>query len=247
MMSGCKQVACLMEVVLNMAEIENSTDFTAGPGETGVFGQKFISTGWAVWIKSQLMCSTTRFVFKRPNTLLGMIPIGNDERSIPMKNIASVSTNTAFRIGKFILGIILFIIAMALFGQGMPLVLLALILLVLSISTILSAFSAELVVRDPSGSATEIPVSPIDKAKLVKFKSELEQRVFADQAQVHHDEAQQLRMQQLQLQQLSLQNQMGQQQFIDQQRLNAQQQLDQGQTPQDQHQGDSSQQPWGNS
>lgn len=152
------------------------------------------------------MCSTTRFVFKSPNTLLGLIPVGTNENTIPLRNVASVSSNVTFRAGRFILGLLLLIIGFStLLGLG-------LLLVPLSILILLASFPTSLQVQNPAGGSTTIDVSPLEKEKLKIFVQELQNRVFADQSQVQHHEAQALRTQQLMMQQLSLQQQMSSQQ-----------------------------------
>lgn len=72
------------------------------------------------------------------------------------------------------------------------------------------AFPAEFSVTNPAGGKTSIVVSSLDKKKLEQFRTELQSRVFADNDQLRHDDAQAVRMQQLMIQQMQLQQQMGQ-------------------------------------
>lgn len=187
----------------------NNTNFALAPGETGVYGDTFLASLVAPYLKAQLMCSTTRFVFKAPNTLFGIIPVGSNENTIPLRNVASVTSNVAFRFGRFILGLILAIAGLAVIGDS-PFG--GFILLALGIIGILGSFPTALQVQNPAGGTTTIEVSPLEKAKLQTFIQELQNRVFADQSQVQHHEAQALRTQQLMMQQLSLQQQMSSQQ-----------------------------------
>lgn len=57
------------------------------------------------------------------------------------------------------------------------------------------------------GGVTSITVSILDGDRLKKFSKELQNRVFADNEQVHHDEAMTMRLMQTQLQQMQAQNQ----------------------------------------
>lgn len=41
------------------------------PGEDDVYGDSFLVSIAAPYVKTQLMCSNTRFVFKTPHILLG--------------------------------------------------------------------------------------------------------------------------------------------------------------------------------
>ena len=204
----------------------NNTEFMLAPGEGNVYGDIFIDSLLAPYLKAQLMCSSTRFVFKDPNTLLGIIPVGTNENTMPIRNISSVSTSTTFRFGRAILGLIFLLVGLNLLGSGS---LGGLFLVLLGIVFALTCMPAVLVVQNHAGGATAIEVAIIERDKLQRFCRELQNRVFADQDAIHHQEAQNLRAQQVTLQQLSLQQQMNMQQ-----QANVQQQLQQAQFQQGQ-------------
>ena len=159
------------------------------------------------------MCSSTRFVYKVPNTLLGLIPIGSNENTMPISAIAAVSTSNKFRVGRALIAIALVLYSLSSFSKNFfP----ALIILLLGIAYAATSFPMALSVQNHAGGTTSLEVSIFDRAKLERFRQELQNRVFADKDQVRHDEAQNLRMQQamlqqMQLQQMQMQNQQAQQ------------------------------------
>ena len=196
----------------SQGQVENSTDFSLAPGEAGVYGDRFLASVLAPYLKAQMMCSTTRFVYKCPNTLLGFIPLGYQESTVPIRNIASVSTNSKFMLGRAIFALLILILSFTAFSSGGGAVIVGLLLLAWAAGLALTAFPVALVVANPAGGATTLIVSSLEKKKLEVFRTELQNRVFADSSQIHHDEAQQLRMQQVMLQQMHLQQNMVQQQ-----------------------------------
>lgn len=207
---------------------QNNTDFMLAPGETNVYGDSFIDSLMAPYLKAQMMCSSTRFVFKDPNTFLGAIPVGTNENTIPLRAIASVSTSTTFRFGRALLGLVCLLAGFNLLGSG---AMSGLLLVLFGVMFALTCLPAVLVVQNHAGGATAIEVAIIERQKLQRFCQELQSRVFTDQNAIHHQEAQTLRAQQVTLQQLSLQQQMNMQQ-----QANVQQQLQQAQFQQEQGQ-----------
>lgn len=195
--------------------VENPTDFMLAPGEDRVYGDLFMTSILTPYMKAQMMCSSTRFVYKAPSTLLGLIPLGYNENTVPVSNIASVATSSRFIPGRALVALIALYLAFYFFGDGGVGILLALIFLAFGAAAAVTSFPLELVVTNPAGGQTKLLVSMLEKAKMEKFRGELQDRVFADNAQVRHMDAQDVRRQQamfaqLQLQQMMMQN--GQQQ-----------------------------------
>lgn len=181
---------------------ENVTNFMLAPGETGVYGQRFFISLLAPYLKGEMMCSTTRFVYKVPKTFLGLIPIGTDENTVPVSAIAAVATSSKFRVGRALLALIFLIWALATFGDSF---FGGLILLILAALFAATTMESALVVTNHAGGSFGVAVSVFDSAKLNAFKTELQNRVFADLGQVRHDQAQDLRQQSLMMQQMQLQ------------------------------------------
>ncbi|QPK94510.1 hypothetical protein HCQ94_02060 [Actinomyces sp. zg-332] len=180
------------------------TSFQLAPGESNVAGVKVSPSLLTAYIKGELMCSSTRFVYKIPNTVLGVIPLGSEENTIPLKSIASVNTATKFHIGRFIFGIVL---AIAGFSSITSSFVIGLIMMALGAVLLAMTFPAQLRVVNHAGGVNAVTVSILEKSKLEKFAREFQNRVFADLEQTRHDEAQTMRMMQTQLAQMQVQNQ----------------------------------------
>ena len=206
---------------------ENVTDFMLAPGETSVYGQRFIVSLLFPFLKAEMMCSSSRFVYKVPNTLFGIIPIGSEENTFPISAISAVTTAGRFRFGRAFLALILLIFGFA-FIDDYPVR--GAILLLLSVVFALTSYSTALVVTNHAGGSFGLEISFIESRKLRAFTVELQNRVFADWEATRHGEAQEIRMQTLAMQQMQL-AQMQQAQM--QQQLQPQQR---GQFPQGQPQ-----------
>ena len=83
---------------------QTMTEFTYATGETDVIGDRFSPSVVLFWLKTSVAASNMRVMYKSPNTLLGVIPLGSSTQTIPLRNIASVDTNTKFNLGSFVWG-----------------------------------------------------------------------------------------------------------------------------------------------
>ena len=80
-----------------MAETaQTMTEFTYAPGEKNIVGDRFSPSVIIFWLKTSIAASSTRVQYRAPNTLFGLIPLGASTKTIPLRNIASVDTNTKF-------------------------------------------------------------------------------------------------------------------------------------------------------
>lgn len=83
---------------------QTMTEFTYATGETDVIGDRFSPSVVLFWLKTSVAASNMRVMYKSPNTLLGVIPLGSSTQTIPLRSIASVDTNTKFNLGSFVWG-----------------------------------------------------------------------------------------------------------------------------------------------
>lgn len=159
-------------------------------GVDGVYGDSFLVSIAAPYMKAQMMCSNARFIFKSPHILLGLIPVGVEENGFPIHGIAAVSSSFRFRIGQFLLALLLALVGFLFLSDkslyGVPIVLGAILAL-------FAAFSRELLVQNHAGAYTAIRVSLLESGRLKAFTRELQNRIFANQAQIHYEEAQAVR------------------------------------------------------
>ena len=136
------------------------TEFTYAPGEKNIVGDRFSPSVIIFWLKTSIAASSTRVQYKAPNTLFGLIPLGASTKTIPLRNIASVDTNTV-----------------------------AIVCLLVAVANFANVMSATLTFHDPSGGANAITVSILEKDKLMSLAQEIQTRVFADADQLRHEES----------------------------------------------------------
>ncbi len=165
---------------------QTMTEFTFAPGERNVVGDRFSPSVVIFWLKTSIAASSTRIQYKAPNTLFGLIPLGASTKTIPLRNVASVDTNTKFNVGSLVWGLVFLLVGLSSFDSS---VFVALLFLLLAAANLANVMSASLVFHDPSGGANAITVSVLEKDRLMGLAQEIQTRVFADNDQLRHEES----------------------------------------------------------
>lgn len=98
--------------------------------------------------------------YKAPNTLFGLIPLGASTKTIPLRNIASVDTNTKFNLGSLVWGLIFLFVGFGMFNSN---ALVAIVCLLIAVANFANVMSATLTFHDPSGGANAITVSILER------------------------------------------------------------------------------------
>lgn len=170
-----------------MAETaQTMTEFTYAPGEKNIVGDRFSPSVIIFWLKTSIAASSTRVQYKAPNTLFGLIPLGASTKTIPLRNIASVDTNTKFNLGSLVWGVVFLLIGLGCLDSSVAV---ALVLILVAAANLANTMSASLVFHDPSGGANAITVSILEKDKLMQLAQEIQTRVFTDADQLRHEES----------------------------------------------------------
>lgn len=196
-----------------MAETQQTmTEFTFAPGEKNIIGDRFSPSVIIFWLKTSIAASSTRVQYRAPNTLFGLIPLGADTKTIPLRNVASVDTSTKFNLGSLVWGVVFLLIGLGCLDSSMAV---ALVLILVAAANLANTMSASLVFHDPSGGANTITVSILEKDKLMSLAQEIQSRVFADADQLRHEESMRMAEKQYTAQTTGV---LIQQQMLDQQR-----------------------------
>ena len=170
-----------------MAETaQTMTEFTYAPGEKNIVGDRFSPSVIIFWLKTSIAASSTRVQYKAPNTLFGLIPLGASTKTIPLRNIASVDTNTKFNFGSLVWGVVFLLIGLGCLDSNVAV---ALVLILVAAANLANTMSASLVFHDPSGGANTITVSILEKNKLMQLAQEIQKLVFTDADQLRHEES----------------------------------------------------------
>lgn len=196
-----------------MAETQQAmTEFTFAPGERNIIGDRFSPSVVLFWLKTSIAASSTCIQYKSPNTLFGLIPLGADTKTIPLRNIASVDTSTKFNLGSLVWGVVFLFVGLGCLGSSVPV---ALVLILVAAANLANTMSASLVFHDPSGGANTITVSILEKDRLMQLAQEIQKLVFTDADQLRHEESMNMAQKQYAAQTNSV---LIQQQMLDQQR-----------------------------
>ena len=170
-----------------MAETQQTmTEFTFAPGEKNIIGDRFSPSVIIFWLKTSIAASSTRIQYKSPNTLFGLIPLGADTKTIPLRNVASVDTSTKFNLGSLVWGVVFLLIGLGCLDSSVAV---ALVLILVAAANLANTMSATLTFHDPSGGANAITVSILEKDRLMGLAQEIQTRVFADADQLRHEES----------------------------------------------------------
>lgn len=196
-----------------MAETQQTmTEFMFAPGEKNIIGDRFSPSVIIFWLKTSIAASSTRVQYRAPNTLFGLIPLGADTKTIPLRNVASVDTSTKFNLGSLVWGVVFLLIGLGCLDSSVAV---ALVLILVAAANLANTMSASLVFHDPSGGANTITVSILEKDKLMSLAQEIQSRVFADADQLRHEESMRMAEKQYTAQTTGV---LIQQQMLDQQR-----------------------------
>ena len=71
---------------------QTMTEFTYATGETDVIGDRFSPSVVLFWLKTSVAASNMRVMYKSPNTLLGVIPLGSSTQTIPLRSTSVASS-----------------------------------------------------------------------------------------------------------------------------------------------------------
>lgn len=128
------------------------------------------------WVKGFISVDSRFVKISGANTILGIIPAGKDNQSIPLKNISSTRISTSYKIKPIIIGIILSFISLSVLGDSF---FGALILLLIGVGILGSGVLSVLIIQR-AGSDFYISVPFYDKSKLLQAQDNIEEAMSYD-------------------------------------------------------------------
>jgi hypothetical protein len=146
------------------------------PGETSLVGDRFMYSTIAFHLHTEIVLTNRRLYVVRPNTLLGLIPVGTARSNFPIENIAGVSAGTRFDVASVLFGIlgILFGLTALSAPNG---ALLGLVILLLGLVLILGAPKQAIEVMNSGGGVIRFPVSVFERGRTVEFANRVSEAV----------------------------------------------------------------------
>ncbi|MDO4915641.1 hypothetical protein [Corynebacterium sp.] len=160
------------------------SDIMLTPGEQGVFSRKFRSNLLLFWLPTTMVVTNRRIAIKYLNTFLGAIPIGYEERSIPMGSIAGVTTSRQVKVPPLLIFGIISLIGIVLFfnsignGSGGGIIG-GLLLAVIFGALAANAVRSGIIFTNNGGGASDVTVSPLDSGSLEEFKNKANEYIYS--------------------------------------------------------------------
>lgn len=156
------------------------------PGESGLYSRSFRPNLLLFWLRDTYMVTNKRLALKCANTIFGFIPLGFEEKSIPMGSIAGI--NSSFKVKPVRLLLAGFMALLMLF-QGLSMIAdssvggFFLLLLGAFFGAIAAnSMMASLSVTNNGGGVNEVTVSVLDKAALDDFKNKANEYIYSASA-----------------------------------------------------------------
>lgn len=154
--------------ILNTQSVSLPGGAQLAPGESPLVGDRFMYSTIAAYLHTDLVLTNRRLYSIRPNTLLGLIPVGTSRSNYPIENIAGVSAGTRFDILGVIFGAVGVLFGIAALSIPNAAVL-GLILLLLGVAAIIGAPKQAIEVMNSGGGVIRFPVSVFERGRTVEF------------------------------------------------------------------------------
>lgn len=130
--------------------------------KTNMNSVSYMTSLLTFYLKGEIRSEQNFLNLKKPNTILGFIPLGAKKESLPVNQLASVESNFKLRIGSLLIGAIIAIIGLCLFSTSF---ILALILLVIGVNKAITAFETILSIKTTAGDEKFISFLVFEKSK----------------------------------------------------------------------------------
>jgi len=128
----------------------------------------FMYSTAAFYLHTELVLTNRRFIAARPNTVLGLIPVGTSRTSYPIENIAGVSAGTRFEILGVLFGGLALLFGLGTLGIEAARVF-SILLLLLGASSVINAPRQWVEVLNSGGGAVRFPVSVFERGRTLDF------------------------------------------------------------------------------
>ncbi|OUZ18374.1 hypothetical protein [Enterococcus cecorum] len=133
--------------------------------------QSFITSYLTFYLKATVALEGEFIKISNPNTILKVIPLGAENKTIPVDQISSVDDSFKMTFGSFVWGIIFALIGLSMFNSSF---IGALILTAYGVLTILSSFQTVMSINLTSGISHSINVVIFEKSNILECKSTIE-------------------------------------------------------------------------
>ncbi len=122
------------------------------------------------YLKGEIKYEQNFVNLKKPNTILGLIPLGAKKDSLPVNQLASVESNFSLKFKRLLAGLIISGIALALFSEEF---LIGLIILIVGLNSVITSFETHLFIKTTAGDIKDISFLIFEKSKADKAESQI--------------------------------------------------------------------------
>lgn len=136
-----------------------------------IMKQSFITSYLTFYLKASVALEDNFIKVSNPNTVLKVIPLGAQNKTIPVEQISSVDDSFSLDFKSFVWGIIFAVIGFNMLGSSF---IGGLILAAYGVLTVLSSFQTVLSLNLTSGGQQKISVVVFEKSKLSMCKETIE-------------------------------------------------------------------------
>ena len=146
------------------------------PDEGVHIAEVFMYSTVAFYLRTELALTNRRFIAARPNTVLGLIPVGTSRASYPIENIAGVSAGTRFDILGVLFGGLALLFGLGTLGIDTARVL-SVLLILLGASAVINAPKQWVEVMNSGGGAVRFPVSVFERGRTLEFAGRVSETI----------------------------------------------------------------------
>ena len=147
------------------------------PGERLLLHERFRHGTGTFYLRTDLALTDRRLIAEKPNTILGLIPVGVARASYPTDQIASVGVGTRYDIGLVIVGVLALIVGIG--GLGQPDTgFLGWIVIAFGIAMFLGVPKQAIEIRSSAGGLIRVPVAVTERARLTEFARQVSEALL---------------------------------------------------------------------
>ena len=144
-------------------------------GETVIARQSFSPSPVLFWLKTELSVTEKRITGRQPNTFAGVVPLGSAEVLFPLKQVSSISVDTQIKPVKMLLGVVMVIAGLSMFGDSF---FAGLLVLLIGAVLFMSGLTCALTVTNNAGVKNEVIATLFEKNKLQGFVAQAQRHLI---------------------------------------------------------------------
>jgi hypothetical protein len=120
------------------------------PNERVVAAEQFIFSPLLFFLSTRVVLTDQRVAGERPNTLLGLIPVGAETFTYPLASVSAVATSTRLSILRVLVGAVLALVGLANYPQSW-------LVLLIGFLVLLGALRAAIRITNQAGQTIRLP------------------------------------------------------------------------------------------